>query len=168
MSTTAAIEVIVDAGPWATVADAAAWAERAARAALAVAGVRLLPGVELSVVLSDDVAVRALNREWRGKDSATNVLSFPAAAPDELATTRHLGDVVLAGRTLLREAAAEGKPPYHHLAHLVVHGTLHLLAHDHEDDDEAELMEALERRALARLGVPDPYAETAAPERAAG
>ncbi|HVV92453.1 MAG TPA: rRNA maturation RNase YbeY [Hyphomicrobiales bacterium] len=167
MTAAAIIEITVAAGPWAKIADAAAWAERAAQAALAVAGVRLLPGVELSVVLNDDDAVRALNRDWRGKDSATNVLSFPAAGPDQLAAAPHLGDVVLAGETLLREAAAEGRPPHHHLAHLVVHGTLHLLGHDHEDDAEAERMEALERQALATLGVPDPYAE-AAPARAAG
>jgi probable rRNA maturation factor len=161
------IEVAIAAGPWRQVADAERWAERAAAAALAVAGVPLQPGVELSVVLSNDEAVQALNRDWRGKDAATNVLSFPAAEPDELADTAHLGDVVLAGETLLREAAAEGKPAHHHLAHLVAHGTLHLLGHDHGGDAEAERMEALERRALALLGVPDPYAEPAA-GRAAG
>jgi probable rRNA maturation factor len=161
------IEVAIAAGPWRQVADAERWAERAAAAALAVAGVPLQPGVELSVVLSNDDAVRALNRDWRGKDAPTNVLSFPAAEPDELADTAHLGDVVLAGETLLREAAAEGKPAHHHLAHLVAHVTLHLLGLDHGGDAEAERMEALERRALALLGVPDPYAEPAA-GRAAG
>ncbi len=114
---------------------------------------------ELSVVFSDDAAIRKLNAGWRGKDRPTNVLSFPA-----FPTSRGgplppmLGDIVLAAETVKREAALEGKPIENHITHLVVHGLLHLLGYDHETDAEAEEMEAVERAALARLAIPDPYA----------
>lgn len=117
---------------------------------------------ELSIVLASDEFVQGLNRQFRGQDKPTNVLSFPAEAfpsvdmGDEPAP---LGDVIVAWETLLREAEAEGKTPLDHLRHLVAHGTLHLLGFDHQDDHEAEQMEALEREALARLGVADPYRE---------
>ena len=106
------------------------------------------------VLLTDDESVRALNRDFRGKDSATNVLSFPAPPNPE----DHLGDVALAYGVCAREAAEQGKPLRHHLQHLTVHGVLHLLGYDHIGDDEAEVMEGLERAVLAGLGVPDPYA----------
>ncbi len=110
---------------------------------------------ELAVVLTDDAAIRALNRTWRGKDEATNVLSFPAQSPP--GTPALLGDIVIAYETTAREAQAEGKPFRHHLAHLAVHGYLHLAGHDHEADAEAEAMESLEIAVLARLKVPNPY-----------
>jgi probable rRNA maturation factor len=110
---------------------------------------------ELAVVLTDDGAIRALNRIWRGKDEATNVLSFPAQSPP--GTPALLGDIVIAYETTAREAQAEGKPFRHHLAHLAVHGFLHLAGHDHEADAEAEAMESLEIVVLARLKVPNPY-----------
>ena len=134
----------------------------AARAALAGAATALGPA-ELSIVLGDDALVRALNRQWRGQDKPTNVLSFPAlptALP--LDAPRLLGDVVLAFETLAAEAAAQGKPLVHHLRHLVVHGVLHLLGFDHEAAGEAERMEALEVAVLAAFGVPDPYSVTEA------
>jgi len=107
---------------------------------------------EVSVVLTDDAALRTLNRDWRKIDKPTNVLSFPAKPP-------LLGDIVIAYETLAREAADEGKPFAHHLAHLAVHGFLHLLGYDHETDSDADDMEALERDILSRLRVPDPYRE---------
>ncbi len=107
---------------------------------------------EVSIVLTDDAALRTLNRDWRKIDKPTNVLSFPGKAP-------LLGDIVIAYETLAREAAAEGKPFAHHLAHLAVHGFLHLLGYDHETDSDADAMEALERDILSRLRVPDPYRE---------
>ena len=113
---------------------------------------------EVAVLLTDDQSIRLLNRQWRGKDEATNVLSFPArsaSCDDEVPCL--LGDIVIAYETAAREAAAEGKPLLHHLSHLAVHGFLHLLGYDHESDDAAETMEGLERSILARLGVPDPY-----------
>jgi probable rRNA maturation factor len=111
-------------------------------------------GAELAVVLSDDAAVRQLNRDWRGIDAATNVLSFPARAA---ATNGHLGDIVLAFETIAREARAERKPFAHHVAHLAVHGFLHLAGYDHDRDDAARTMEQLERDILQQLAVPDPY-----------
>ena len=129
----------------------------AARAALAAAG-GTPRSAELSIVLGDDALVQALNRQWRGQDKPTNVLSFPvAAAALPPGAPRLLGDVVLAFETLAAEAAAQQKPLAHHLRHLVVHGVLHLLGFDHEAAGEAERMEALEIAVLAGLGVPDPY-----------
>jgi probable rRNA maturation factor len=131
---------------------------------------------ELAIVLSHDSAIKALNRNWRGKNAATNVLSFPAApalpsassgksgrktsekssdAPQ--APIPYIGDIIIAYQTTAREAAAEGKPFRHHLAHLAVHGFLHLLGYDHENERDAEKMENLERRILRRLAMPDPY-----------
>lgn len=114
---------------------------------------------ELSVALVDDAAIRVLNRDYRGQDKATNVLSFPggeplAAAPGEPAL---LGDVVIAFETVEREAGDDNRPFAHHLSHMTVHGLLHLLGYDHEDEAEAEEMEALERQILLGLGIPDPY-----------
>jgi probable rRNA maturation factor len=100
--------------------------------------------------------VRSLNRDWRGIDKATNVLSFSAAKqPPGLPPM--LGDIAIAYETLAREADAEGKPALHHLAHLVVHGYLHLMDYDHQTDPEAETMEALERDILRTLLIPDPF-----------
>ncbi|MES2897015.1 rRNA maturation RNase YbeY [Phenylobacterium sp. LH3H17] len=108
----------------------------------------------VTLLLTDDQSVRELNLRFRQKDSATNVLSFPAPQNPE----RHLGDVALAYGVCAREAAEQGKPLGHHLQHLVAHGVLHLVGYDHETDAEAEQMEGLERVILAGLGVPDPYA----------
>jgi probable rRNA maturation factor len=114
---------------------------------------------ELAIVLTDDSAIRALNREWRKLDAPTNVLSFPAkAAGASRHLPRHLGDIVIAYETTAREARAEGKSFDHHLVHLAVHGYLHLLGYDHATDGDAENMEHLEIAILARLAVPDPYA----------
>ena len=110
----------------------------------------------LSVLIEDDVAIRALNRQWRGIDKATNVLSFPAIAAPSI-VPRHLGDIAICYETAVREAEAEGRPFVHHLAHLAVHGFLHLLGYDHQSDAAADAMEDLERKILARLGIPDPY-----------
>jgi probable rRNA maturation factor len=119
--------------------------------------------VEISVTLTGDEQVRALNAKWRGKDKATNVLSFPMA--DELDLTRAnvaerellLGDIVLARGICEREAAGKAVPVEQHATHLIVHGTLHLLGCDHLRDDDAAEMEAREVRALARLGIANPY-----------
>ena len=123
-------------------------------AAEAVLAAEHLSDRGLVVLLTNDLAVQALNARFRGKDQPTNVLSFPAAPNPE----QHLGDVALAYETCAREAAAQGKPLAHHLQHLVAHGVLHLLGYDHMSDEEASDMEGLERIVLAGLGVPDPYA----------
>jgi probable rRNA maturation factor len=110
---------------------------------------------EAAVLLTDDAEVQDLNARFRGKDS-TNVLSFPAG-PNPMG---HLGDVALAFGVCESEARAQGKPLADHLRHMVVHGLLHLLGYDHEDEAEGDVMEALERSILSRMGVPDPYGET--------
>ena len=138
---------------------------RAAEAAIAESAFPQLAtsdrSVELSVRLTDDEEVRGLNAEWRGKDKPTNVLSFPSDAPKIAGAPALLGDIAIAYETLAREAAAEKKPFLHHLAHLAVHGYLHLVGYDHQTDSEAEAMEALERETLAAMRIPDPYADAA-------
>jgi len=117
--------------------------------------------LELSVVLSDNETVRALNRDWRGKDAPTNVLSFAALddedAPQVEGAPLLLGDVILAWETVEVEATENGRPLADHFSHLVIHGVLHLLGFDHQDEDEAAEMEGLETRLLASLGISDPY-----------
>ena len=119
--------------------------------------------VELSVRLTSDGEVRSLNSQWRGKDKPTNVLSFPMQEPDDLAAASVagpellLGDIVLARGVCVAEAADKGIGVEDHAAHLIVHGTLHLLGYDHHEDGEAADMEAREVRALRRIGIADPY-----------
>jgi probable rRNA maturation factor len=119
-------------------------------------------GQEASVVLGSDALVRRLNKAYRGKDAPTNVLSFPYQSPPGAGAcvgSAYLGDVVLAAETIRKEAASRGIQPKHHLQHLVVHGLLHLLGHDHDSDAAAEAMERLEAEVLASIGVADPYAD---------
>jgi probable rRNA maturation factor len=140
---------------------------RAAEAAIAESAFpQLATGarpVELSVRLSGDDDVRKLNAQWRGKDKATNVLSFPMAESDDLTSAKLadaellLGDIILARGVCEAEAADKGVSVEDHATHLVVHGTLHLLGYDHHDDDQAADMEAREVRALSRLGIANPY-----------
>jgi len=122
------------------------------------------PAVEVSVVLTGDTAVQALNRDWRGQDKPTNVLSFAGLDDDEapvvVGAPVLLGDVIMAFGVCAQEARDQGKSLAHHAAHLVVHGTLHLLGWDHEEDEtEAEEMERLEAVILSGFGIADPYAE---------
>jgi len=114
---------------------------------------------ELTIRLVDEPEGRELNRTWRQKDYATNVLSFPAEVPDGLLDIPLLGDLVICVPVLEREAVEQGKTLQAHWAHLVIHGCLHLLGYDHIDDDEAEEMESIERQLLAELGHTDPYAD---------
>jgi probable rRNA maturation factor len=150
------LEIIVEAPAW----NALRGVKPALRRAISAAAAPMqLEESELAIVLTDDAAVRKLNRRWRGSDKATNVLSFPAhGLVPPGSGPRPLGDVVIAYETMAREAQEQGLPLTHHLTHLAVHGFLHLLGYDHESDTEAETMEQLERDILARLDVPDPYA----------
>jgi probable rRNA maturation factor len=111
---------------------------------------------DLAIRLVDTKEGRALNRHYRGKDYATNVLSFPVELPEGV-TLPLLGDLVICAPVVAREAAEQGKPLLAHYAHLTIHGVLHLLGLDHEDEREAEAMEQMEREILAGLGLPDPY-----------
>ncbi|QIK79932.1 rRNA maturation RNase YbeY [Sphingomonas piscis] len=148
------------------------WEALVRRAAEAAIAESLFPhlasterSVELSVRLTSNEEVRALNAQWRDKDKPTNVLSFPLAEADELEAEAHdgpelmLGDIVLAHGVCSTEAKDKAISMEAHASHLLVHGTLHLLGYDHGDDDEAADMEAREVRALARLGIANPYAE---------
>ncbi|HEY2137108.1 MAG TPA: rRNA maturation RNase YbeY [Xanthobacteraceae bacterium] len=153
------IDVVIASRRW-NKAPSAATLVRRTIAAAAPARAR---NAEVSVILTNDRAICDLNRRWRGQDKPTNVLSFPAPKRTGRATRtggapRHLGDIVIAYETVASEARAERKPFDHHLAHLAVHGFLHLLGYDHESHQEAEAMERRERTILVRLGVPDPYA----------
>jgi probable rRNA maturation factor len=154
------VDIAVEAEAW---GEEARWRPLAERVAAAIAArpELIVPDeAELSLVLTDDVRIRELNRDWRGFDKPTNVLSFPAADDDDDDPGPLLGDVVVAHETTAREAAEEGKSFEDHVAHLLVHGLLHLFGFDHETDAEAEEMEALETEILAGLGIADPYAET--------
>jgi probable rRNA maturation factor len=145
------------------VSEAASWdadAEAVVRRALAEAAVATAKDFRnhtVTVLLTDDAAIRRLNASWRGIDKPTNVLSFPAAPQFEGADTTSLGDIAIAYETTAREAQDERKPFGHHLSHLAVHGFLHLIGYDHESDEQAVTMEKLERDILQRIGVPDPY-----------
>ena len=150
------IEVIVRSARWRKHSTAKAVVKRAVSAAAKAASTR---PAELAIVLADDSAIQALNRDWRGKNAPTNVLSFPAAAAGKArSVSPYIGDIVIAYQTVAREAVDEGKPFNHHLAHLAIHGFLHLLGYDHDKDRDAAAMERLERRILKRLAIPDPYA----------
>ena len=146
------IDIEIEDAAWtAAQADAEALTRRTADAVLAY---ERLSDRNLTILLTNDLAVRALNARFRQQDKPTNVLSFPALPNPE----QHLGDVALAYETCAREAADQGKPLADHLQHLVAHGVLHLLGYDHMTDPEAQEMEGLERVVLASLGVSDPYA----------
>ena len=158
-----AVDVVIASTRWSKAPQAA----KLVRRTIAAAAPARARAAELSVILTSNRAIGALNRRWRGHDKPTNVLSFPAPAQQAAkraarraprGAPRHLGDIVIAYETAAAEARAERKPFDHHLAHLAVHGFLHLLGYDHESHSEAEAMERRERRILSRLGVPDPYA----------
>ena len=161
------LEVAIDAdGEWDSSEGWTALAQSAAEAAIAESAFPQLAKssrpVEISVRLTGNEQVRALNAQWRGKDSATNVLSFPLAGTDDFRTREGpelmLGDIVLARGVCVAEADEKEVRLEDHAAHLLVHGTLHLLGYDHHDDASAADMEGREVRALARLGIADPYA----------
>jgi probable rRNA maturation factor len=134
---------------------------------LALAGVAApAGGIEVGVRLVDDGTIRGLNRDWRGRDAPTNVLSFPLGDPgpvDDPDIPWLIGDIVISFDTVAGESRRDGKPFAHHVTHLAIHAALHLIGHDHEDDREADAMEAKEAALLAGLGIPDPYA--AGPDR---
>jgi probable rRNA maturation factor len=161
------MELEVDCeAPWPEGTDWSALAEQVAGAAARVAPELANPRLAASLLFTSDAEVHALNRDWRGKDKPTNVLSFPMLERADLLALsgdgppEMLGDIALAHETCAREAAEKGVALEHHAAHLIVHGLLHLAGHDHElGEAEAEAMEALEIKALAMLGIADPYGD---------
>lgn len=152
----ATLEIAVESPLWSAVPDLPALVERAVEETLAEAAATGRAEAELSCLFCDDAAMRALNARWRGIDRPTNVLSFQ---PPPEAAALLLGDIALAFETVEREARRDAKPLEDHVSHLIVHGLLHLLGHDHAVEDEALAMERLEARVMARLGKPDPHAE---------
>jgi probable rRNA maturation factor len=151
------VDVLAESPQWDAEPDAEEIVRRAIVQAAAVEGSAAL-AAEVSVLLCDDAVIAALNARWRGRDEPTNVLSFPAPPAGDPAAPAHLGDIAIACETVIREARDQDLPVAQHLAHLAVHGFLHLLGYDHVTDGEAERMERLEREILASLGIPDPYA----------
>jgi len=149
------IDISIETEDWAALDAIPQRVQAAIDAAAGESRVRLAASAEISVVLCGDAFIRALNRQWRGCDEPTNVLSFPIGGDPAL--TPLLGDIVIAFETAAREAREMGKPLRDHVAHLLVHGFLHLIGYDHGDAAEAEVMEGLERASLARLGIADPY-----------
>ncbi len=155
-------EVLVVADCWQNEPDAESVIQRAIAVAAESADADV-GDAELAVMLTDDAGIRTLNSNWRGIDKPTNVLSFPALQGEGARkpgdAPRMLGDIAIAYETMKREADAEGKPFPHHLSHLAIHGFLHLIGYDHENDADAEEMESLETAILQQLGIPDPYAD---------
>ncbi|MFT4055423.1 MAG: rRNA maturation RNase YbeY [Novosphingobium sp.] len=155
--------------PWDAATDWADLAQAALEALVTLAPELDNERLTTSLLFTSDTEVHVLNREWRAKDKPTNVLSFPMLERealldlDEDGPPELLGDLALACETCTREAAEKGIPVEHHATHLIIHGLLHLAGHDHETSDEdAEAMEALETKALAVLGIPDPYGDRTA------
>ncbi len=153
------IDLSIEAGGWPDEDRLAGLVTRAISAAFAVADLEVLEDTEVSLLFTDDASIRKLNSQWRGKDKPTNVLSFPGGDPQGDVYGPLLGDIVFAFETVSREADELGIEFDDHLSHLTVHGLLHLFDYDHQDNEEAELMESLEKAILASLGIDDPYAE---------
>lgn len=152
------IDVRVDAGDWPPQSALSALAHRVVEAAVAALGPRVSGEGELSLLFTDDAHMRALNRRYRNIDRATNVLSFPAAVSADARIGGFLGDIAIASETLRREAMSRDLTIEAHLSHLLLHGFLHVLGYDHEDEAEASVMERLETGILGELGIADPYA----------
>jgi probable rRNA maturation factor len=147
------VDISIDERDWTTVPNLRKLARRAIGAALAD------DNISLSLLFTSDAKILEINRQWRGKAVATNVLSFPVSAetPVPAGEPRPLGDIVLAFGVVSSEATEQKKPVAHHVTHLIVHGTLHLLGYDHENDGDADVMESREIAILAGLGIENPY-----------
>ena len=152
------LSMLVEGGGWEAAGDFEPLTEKVLAKAESLCGVKLMSEAEVSLLLCNDARIREINRDWRGLDKPTNVLSFPAAPKEVLAKSPMVGDIAVAFEIVTREAADEGKTFADHYAHMIVHGFLHLVGYDHETDAEAEEMEALEIRILGELGIADPYA----------
>jgi probable rRNA maturation factor len=158
MSDGPSIEISIESELWSSLPNLAQLAEAAIAESIRQSGVRLRPGVEVSILLCDDRFIRALNLQWRGCDATTNVLSFPTSG--DVAAAASLGDIAIAYETTAREAEEEGKNFVDHVIHLLVHGFLHLIGYDHQNEADAAVMERLERDILGALGIGDPYCST--------
>ena len=153
------VDIAIKSEQWAAHPELGPFLAHAARKTVEIARLKTEPDAELSIVLAGDDLVRGLNRTYLGRDSATNVLSFPQGSAIAGGARHLLGDIALAYETVAREAAAANKPLPHHAVHLVVHGLLHLFGYDHDSNARATEMEDVERAVLEALAIPDPYAE---------
>ena len=149
------IEISIEYAPWESMEDLAAIVNAAIKVTVENCGKRVAKNTEVSLLLCDDAKIKSMNRDWRGIDKPTNVLSFPTRG--QLAQKPMLGDIAIAFETTRAEALDESKSMRDHFSHLLVHGFLHLLAFDHETASEADEMEAMERLVLNKLGIADPY-----------
>ncbi|CAI9412439.1 Endoribonuclease YbeY [Pleomorphomonas sp. T1.2MG-36] len=154
-----AVDILADSPLWGEAEDWRADIEAAVAMAAAAADAEIADDAELSLLLADDAAIQVLNRDHRGLDKPTNVLSFPQDDPEADAYGPLLGDIAVAHETVAREALEEDISFRDHFLHMIVHGFLHLVGYDHMNDDEAEEMESLETAILARLGIANPYAD---------
>jgi probable rRNA maturation factor len=154
---TPVVDISITAKEWARLEDLSGLAEGAIRAALDETGITLRPNSEVSILFCNDAFIAELNQQWRGAAKPTNVLSFPAAGANDMPEPAPLGDIVVAFETAAKEAAEAQIPLREHVAHLLVHGFLHLAGYDHTAAKEAEAMEEIERAALSKLGIADPY-----------
>lgn len=153
------VDILAESPLWDEAEDWRSDVEAAVAMAAAAADAEIAEDAELSLLLTDDAAIRVLNRDHRGLDKPTNVLSFPQDDPEADAYGPLLGDIVVAHETVAREAIEEDISFRDHFLHMIVHGFLHLVGYDHMNDDEAEEMESLETAILARLGIANPYAD---------
>lgn len=155
------IDIAIEDLGWHNHPDLPELIEKAVKASIEHAKLEFPDDAELSILLTNDDQMKLLNKQWRQKNAATNVLSFPGSdvQPGEPADGL-IGDIVVAYRTVSSEAEANNIPFSDHFCHLVIHGFLHLFGYDHQNGRDAECMEALERKALAALGIPDPYLES--------
>lgn len=151
------IDLAVEAGGWPARDDLETLVARAMRAAFKVARLEVVGNSEVSLLFTDDAAIKNLNARWRDKDRPTNVLSFPGSDPQGNTYGPLLGDIVFGFETVSREAREMGVEFSDHLSHLTIHGLLHLFDYDHQENDEAELMENVEKAILASIDIDDPY-----------
>lgn len=154
------VDLSIEAGDWPAKEELEPLAVRAIGAAFASADLQVLKHTEVSLLFTDDTAIRKLNGQWRNKDKPTNVLSFPGSDPKGDAYGPLLGDIVFGYETISLEAKEMGVEFSDHISHLTVHGLLHLFDYDHQESDEAELMESLEKTILASIDIDDPYADS--------
>ncbi len=154
------LDISIEDDAWNVIPDLEALCLKAVIEAVKHSSPKPLKGAELSILFSNDAHIHKLNKQWRGQDKSTNVLSFPAVLPDKISKSPVLGDIALAFETIAKEALLDYKTLEHHLTHLVIHGFLHLLGYDHETDADAEVMETLEIKVLVNLNIGNPYEET--------
>ncbi len=152
------IDILVTSEDWDSLEGLDPLTRRCIAACVAESGARLAKNCEISITFCADAEILDLNAQWRGKNAATNVLSFPT--PGAVDARPLLGDIVIAYETVAREAQEQAKTLQAHVAHMIMHGFLHLIGYDHESADEAEEMESLERRIALSLGLSDPYAQS--------